>query len=844
MARFWRALAVLSLVFAPLGLWGQSKTFYIANDDHTDFMWSANEANYHAAFLQMIDYYLGLADATSSESPDFQSRFNCDGSYWVRIYEKNKSNAEFLRLISRIKSGHISVPVTLLNLCYGGMPAEAVIRSMFYAGSLARRYGLKFKLALAQENQAMPFGVGSLFAGAGASYFWKGICGCASKIPDAWDRIRDMYWWTGKDGSRLLTKWYSQIRKDYYGIGGYAEARNLPGVILDAEANPNFLARVPYGIVGLFGYGGDNLSTKTDVFVNVAKQMTTATRRIVASNMVDFFDAFKSAYGASLPSLSASFGNEWDLLNASMAELSGMIKRGVEKLRSAEALAAIAAWKDPGFMIGREAARDQAWIDLGMYFEHDWTADGPISRSARAAWQRYRVSGFLRYVTDLYKAATAKLGRLINTGGQTGLYYVFNPSSWPRTDFADLPYAGTGAVHVMDMTTGEETPSQSVVQGTSRLLRIWAADVPSLGYKVFKVASGAGRSFGGGPAVSSGKLETGAYRVSVASNGAITSLIDKVRGGREFVKAIGGLRLNELGAGSGTLSIENAGPVSATLKAQSSAPLSHTTRITLFRDSDRVDIRNEITQNFSQVAQWNFCFNVSSPAVWHEEVGTEIKARPLSAGGQYAPRNLRRDWLTLNHFVDMANSSAGVTISSADNQFFKLGASTTSVLDTATPKIAVLAGGQVDGAGLGIPAQGGDSYFLQRFALRTHGAFSNPEAMRFAFEHQNPLVAGAVTGGGNLPGTQFSFLSTSDPDVIVWALKPAEDTSSGKTVVRIRHLADSVKTVSLLFGAGISGAKRVTHIEVSLADVSAGGNSFSTTIGRWMWQTFALSLSR
>ncbi|MDD8027110.1 MAG: glycoside hydrolase, partial [Acidobacteriota bacterium] len=174
----------------------QTRTIYLANDDHTDFMWSSNAEDYKNAFLKMLDYYLDLADSTKDDASEFQSRFSADGSYWLWTYEANRTASEFERLVEKLKSGHITSPLTLLNLVYGAMPAEAVLRSMYYAGGLERRYSLKFKLALAQENQSLPYGVGALWAGAGALYSWRGICGCASRIPDAWDRPYDMYWWT------------------------------------------------------------------------------------------------------------------------------------------------------------------------------------------------------------------------------------------------------------------------------------------------------------------------------------------------------------------------------------------------------------------------------------------------------------------------------------------------------------------------------------------------------------------------------------------------------------------------------------------------------------------------
>jgi len=83
------------------------KRIYIAPDDHTDYFWSGDELQYRDAFLAMIDYYLDLADVTVDNPPEFQSRWNCDGSFWVWTYERNRTPAQFERLIGRVRDGHI-----------------------------------------------------------------------------------------------------------------------------------------------------------------------------------------------------------------------------------------------------------------------------------------------------------------------------------------------------------------------------------------------------------------------------------------------------------------------------------------------------------------------------------------------------------------------------------------------------------------------------------------------------------------------------------------------------------------------------------------------------------------
>ncbi len=834
------ALALLAVLPVTGGEAPERLRIYIAVDDHTDYMWSADAATYQSAFVEMLDYYLDRADATEGARPAYQSRFCCDGSFWFWTYEQRKSPAEVLRLVRRIKDGHITVPLTPLVLVYGGMPAEAVLRSMYYAGTIERRYDMRLPFAHINENQTAPYGLGSLFAGAGARYCWNGICSCATRVPGRarTKRQHEIYWWTGRDGSRLLMKWYS-LWGGNAGPGGYAEARKPASAIDFVSTNAAFRKRHPYKIIGLFGKGWDDLKTLTDEFEIVATAKTDAARQVIVSNEIDFFRDFEATYGSSLPAFSASFGNEWDLLTASLVEVTAAVRRATEKLRSAEALATLVMQKDPRFLAGREAARARAYLNLGLYFEHDWTADGRVGRDDRGAWQRTIAQGVTSYVDRLYDDAVAALGRLIRRSGGSPRFFVFNPLSWRRTDVADIPYTGSGPVHVVDLTTGEETPSQLFSRDGSRSLRVLASDLPSVGYRVYEIRSGAGTTFPEAVKSAGRVIENRSYRITVSDRGAVTSLVDKRRGMREFAAEIGSRAVNDLGPGSGTVEIENVGPVSVTLKATGQKPLRHVTRVTLIRDCDRIEIRNQITQGFAHPAVWTFSFNLTDPDLWHEEVGAVIRARLLADGGHYSPINARYDWLTLNHFADMTGREGGITLSSHDLSFMRLGGSTTADLDTETPQIGVLAGGQVDGTRLGIRYQGGYGRFLQRFALRTHGDYDEAAAMRFALEHQNPPVAGMVTGGTHYPDTTYSFLSIDARDVLLWALKPAEDGAGAGTVVRLWNLGSTKTAFKLARSDGpLAAATHVTHLETPVGSAAVREGFLTESIEAHQIKTF------
>ena len=65
-----------------------------------------------------------------------------------------------------------------------------------------------------------------------------------------------------------------------------------------------------------------------------------------------------------------------------------------------------------------------------------------------------------------------------------------NPLGFARTDFVDYAVAGPGPYVVTDVSTGQQVPSQVMLRNSAYTLRWLGADVPSLGYRVYRVAAG------------------------------------------------------------------------------------------------------------------------------------------------------------------------------------------------------------------------------------------------------------------------------------------------------------------------------------------------------------------
>jgi alpha-mannosidase len=654
-------------------------------------------------------------------------------------------------------------------------------------------------------------------------------------------------------------KWYTKTGD--HTLGNYSEAKNPPVAISDLTSKVNTTG-YNYNIAAAFGVGGDVLQTLTDNLSAAAQSYSSTSRRVIVSNELDFFRDFETNYGTNLPRLTQTYGNEWEHGCASLSEVSAAVKRSLEKLRSAEAMATIVARTNPTFASTLDSMRREAWMSVGIYWEHNFEGNGPaVSNSLRAAWEKRMQQSFTRYVDQLYSLSLTNLANQILKSSTNKRVFVFNPLSWARTDYTDIAYTGTLPVHVTDVSNGLEVRSQIINTNGIQYLRILAPFVPPVGYKVFEIVNGAGTAFPNAGIINmtTRTIDNAQFTVVFTNNGVITSIIDKANGNKQLVKTdsasdyINNISRNTSfesnGNTNGTFSVVSNGPVNLTVKITSTSVVNHQTFITVFKDIHRIDIDNKITMHFtnSDFLYNTFSFNtssISSPTIWHEENGAVIHAKKVSTGGHYADQQARYDWLTLNHFAAVSsNGSYGVTLSNQDCYFMQTGKSTIQSLDENTARIKVLVGGKVDG--LGMNTQDNDSVFNQRYSISAYSTYSAVNSMKSSLEHQNGLVSAYITNtSGFLPASYFSFMKISDPNTLLWALKPAEEGMGvNGTIVRVWNLANTTANTSFTFYDLLTSAKNVTHIETDISAASFSNKTLTTIVGKNQLKSYRIKIT-
>ena len=182
-------------------------------------------------------------------------------------------------------------------------------------------------------------------------------------------------------------------------------------------------------------------------------------------------------------------------------------------------------------------------------------------------------------------------------------------------------------------------------------------------------------------------------------------------------------------------------------------------------------------------------------------------------------------------------------ISNRDAYLMKTGNSTVTALDCTTPQIRVLAGGQIDAPDLGIVNQDGDSYFEDWLALHPdRNGFNAARAMKFSLEHQNPLVAGKVTGQSGSYGSKFSLFTISNSDILMWSLKPAEEGIENGIILRVWNMDNQDNDCIISSAFPIIKCKVTSHIETDISDIIPQDGQLKAVIGHNRLQTFRIFL--
>lgn len=576
--------------------------------------------------------------------------------------------------------------------------------------------------------------------------------------------------------------------------------------------------------------------------------------KVVSAKSDQLFNDLTPAQKAKLP----AYKGEFLLTNHSAGSITSAaymkrLNRKNELLAyRAEASAAMGEWL--GGMTYNKEKMNEAWrLVLAGQF-HDILPGTSIPRAYEFAWNDGLVAA--SQFGNIFADASGAVSRALDTKAQGTPLVVFNPLSIEREDVVEatltFPDAAPKAVRVFGRDNNEMPSQVSKAEG-NKVTILFLARTPSLGYAVFDVRpSDAPCSLATGLKVTPSTLENSKYVVKLNADGDVVSIFDKAAK-KELLTAPIKLEFHyerpeqwpawnmdwedrqkpAVGfvEGPAKIRIAENGPARVALEVEREARHSkvvQSIRLAANGSSDRVEFNTNIdwaTKESSLKAAFPLTVS-NSQATYSFGVGTVQR-------GNNEPVRFEvpsHQWFDLTH----KDGSYGVSVLE-DCKYAS---------DKPADHIVRLTLMYTPGVR--------NSYREQRvqdfgkheilYALYGHkgdwrAADSNLQAARI----NQPLVAFQTLPHQGPLGKAFSFLTVSNRDVVVSAVKKAEN--GDDLIVRIVEAkGKAAKGVQLTFAGPIVSAREVNGQEQDLGNAVVQNGRLVFDITPYHLKTFAVKL--
>ena len=498
------------------------------------------------------------------------------------------------------------------------------------------------------------------------------------------------------------------------------------------------------------------------------------------------------------------------------------MRESEEQVLNAEKWASV-AWALPGqgafAYPGTELTEDWKKVLFNQF--HDLAAGSGIGVIYKDAQKEYDV---VRYSTnEISSGAMQTVDERVNTAGAGVPVVVYNPLGWERS--------GEVSVHVQGGKAASASGAQIVEAKTDDKtgvsdLKLHVLKVPALGYKVVWVG-GASRAKqekeSGADAKDSGgsiTLENGILRVSVdKQSGCITSLFDKKT---NFETLASGACGNQLQFFKDTPKDYDAWNVDPGTLDVAPMVIDHADSVELLKTAEpsiRVTRHwqsSKFVQTFSLGAEGDVV-NVENEFDWHEAHVLLKAAFPVAAKSDFAtyeipygtidrPTTRNNSWekaqfeVPAMRWADLGDGKHGLSIINDTKYGYDAVGNLLRLTLLRSPKWP------------DAEADMGHQHF--QYAIYPHaGTWKDAMTVRHGYEYNYPLTAVATTAhAGSLPA-EHSFASVTPENVVLTAVKKAEDAKG--LIFRVYEWAGKDATVEFHVPPGAKSATLTNLMETA-----------------------------
>jgi alpha-mannosidase len=604
-----------------------------------------------------------------------------------------------------------------------------------------------------------------------------------------------LFWWQSPDGSRVLTAripfeycaWSGELSEHVHRCADQLEADGLPGIMCF------------YG-VGNHGGGPTILNLDSLDELRRAPELP----RLPYSTPQRYLDDMRAAGTEQLPVVTTDLQHHARGCYAAQSDIKRLNRQTEWALLSAEKYATLAQR-----LIGLPypaADLTRAWKNVLFNQFHDIMAGTALPSAYDDAAGAFGEARSIadRAATEARQAIAWNIGISLDTAAQP--IVVFNSHSWPARLPVEVEFGHQeGSLALLD-DHGQEVPMQLVESEavtTDRRRLLFTADVPALGYRVYRLMKDRAATrtvLAGGQGTA---IESRRYRLTLdPATGWIAELIDKTTGRSVFSGPAGRpvvLRdrsdtwshevdayTKEIGEfKAARVTIVERGPVRSVIRAESQYRRSTLVQeFQLYHTTDRLDVQVTVDwQEQHKALKLRFPFAPTGARATYEIPYGHIE-RPLN--GHEEPGG---SW------IDIAGADGGFSLLndakySYDVQPDSLGLTVlrSAIYAHHDPRVP-----EPD-AVYHYQDQGRQSF---AYSLVAHkGSWQRAETVRRAAELNAPAVALLETyhPAGRLPQSQ-SLATVDGSTVIISALKRHEDDQG--TIVRLHETAGQPATVQI-----------------------------------------------
>ncbi len=627
---------------------------------------------------------------------------------------------------------------------------ESIVRSILYGKRFMKKeFGIESDMGWEPDTFGHVATMPQILAKSGIKYYYFMRC----------DNGHPLFWWESPDGSRVLAYCYGPYNK------GLDASVGAEAIRFGKQAKVDRYMHV-YGV-------GDHGGGPTREMLNNAKELSARTDfpQMRFSTPREYFQSVLESK-PDLPVWRSDLNTIFQGCYTSHADVKRWNRECENLLPTAEAFTVIA-----NSVAGVDYPKDdfeQSWRKTCFNQFHDILCGTAIHGS-------YEYSANLRNEViaqgeaQLDKCMEALISRIKTTGKGIPVV-VFNPLSWARTDRVEIASpirSGPDEIITITDAAGKQSPGQ-IVNGK---LVFTARNVPAMGYKVFWVTQQQPASSAGVKADRT-TLENQYFRVSVEpAAGAITSIYDKLNqretlppGSRSAVLQIRNQRNTnawEIGQtvstdevpGKARLSLS--GPAKSTITVESTyADSKITQEITLYDSVPRIDIYTVadwqefsgggrlaplLKQGFAvDPTDAEFCVDIPFGSITRKMDGSEVPTQKwVDVSGPEYGLSILND---CKYGVDVKDGMIWMSLLSSP----------------ADPDPR--------------PDQGKREWTLSIYPHKY--SWRRAGTTRRAFEINQPLIGRTAAPHDGVLPVEGSYLSISAVNVIVTALKQAEDDRS------------------------------------------------------------------